>query len=133
MKLRDFFLSSPKLATSDLLFPHQSKSHDSQFSHNIPDPSHFLSFFGLGFYPIFRVPLTHTCHINFHCLSLTRMFFRLSISTACFRILLPLRLLELRILFLLNKLLISLLELRILFVFNSGFSSSISLSFSSNS
>ena len=50
-----FFLSSPKLVTSDLLFLEQFKSHASQFSHNILGPAHFpfiflFLFFGLGFY-----------------------------------------------------------------------------------
>ena len=46
-----FFLSSPKLVTSDLLFLEQFKSHASQLSHNILGPAHFpFFFFGLGFY-----------------------------------------------------------------------------------
>ena len=43
MKLTDFFLSSPKVAMSDLLIPHYSKSH------NIPDRPTFL-FILLAFY-----------------------------------------------------------------------------------
>ncbi len=48
-EIENFFLSSPKPVTSDLLFLEQFKSHTSQLSHNILGPAHFF-FFGLGFY-----------------------------------------------------------------------------------
>jgi hypothetical protein len=82
VKLRYFFLSSPKLATSDLLFPHQSKSHASQFSRNIPDPAHFFFFFffvGWAF-TLFLLSLSHIVLILISTDSLSHVCFSDSLS-----------------------------------------------------
>jgi hypothetical protein len=80
VKLRDFFLSSPKLATSDLLFPHQSKSHASQFSHNIPDPAHFFFFFLDWAFTLFLLSLSHIRLILISTISLSHVCFSDSLS-----------------------------------------------------
>jgi hypothetical protein len=71
VKLRDFFLSSPKPATSDLLFLHQSKSHASQLSPNIPGPAHFPFFFFLvGLLLLLSSPFNYTLIALFFILTL---------------------------------------------------------------
>jgi hypothetical protein len=90
VKLRDFFLSSPKLATSDLPFPHHSQSHGPLsflfcWAFVIRPTSLFILlgfyYFNSSFLYLIQFSLTH---LIINVFSLTRSPLSLSLSLSVF-------------------------------------------------
>jgi hypothetical protein len=92
VKLRDFFLSSPKLATSDLPFPHHSQSHGPLFflfswAFVIRPTSLFILlgfyYFNSSFLYLIQFSLTHLI-INVFSLTRSPLSLSLSLSLSVF-------------------------------------------------